>query len=103
MSRFKFYLAKNPYTCQLPNMGYKKLRIQAKTKNELYLHYEELYEIAVSELKFANLKEDVLKQILDEVKSLLLQNQPNILIKKVIENGLERYYIDKLIHYNLVK
>jgi len=85
-------------------MSYKKLRQQAKAKTELYLHYKELYETAVKELRFSNLKEENLKNLIDEVKVLLETSIPKNLIQKVIENGVEKHHLDKLIHhYNSIK
>jgi hypothetical protein len=84
-------------------MSYKQLKRKIKIRESLLTHYKEMSQTAISELRFANLKEENLKNIIDEVKILLVQDTPNQLIKKVIDNGLERYQLDKLIHYNQIK
>lgn len=50
------------------------------------------------EIQFLRLSNDHLKSILDEINELSEDN----FIKKVIENWLERYELDKLIHARLL-
>lgn len=64
---------------------------------EMYQHYKELYEVAVQELKFKWLQVDHLLSILEEVVVHLQQNRKPMVIAKVIDNGIERFNIDRII------
>ena len=61
-------------------------------------HYEELFTTAVSELKFKNMKVDFLLSLIYEIEELTDDN----ILKKVIENGLERQALDTIIHNKLL-
>ena len=79
-------------------MNYQKLKINYESKNSLYKHYKELYELAVSELHFYNLQVEFLKGVLDEVLKLNDKSIDHKIIKQVIKNAKERHFLDKLIH-----
>lgn len=83
-------------------MNYKQLKRQNKVYKELYTHYKELSEAAISELQFEKLQLDSFKQLVTEVKMLLDQKAKPDLIKKVIENGEERHNLDKMININIL-
>lgn len=69
---------------------------------EMYQHYQELYEVALGELKFKSLSVDHLLSILEEVVVLLQNERPGMVIAKVIDNGIERYNIDRNIHNSMI-
>ena len=83
-------------------MTFKQLKTKLKIKTELYKHYSELYHLAVGELKFERLQTDHLQTVLGEVQELAEQGVSQKLIAKVIENGIERRNLDKLIHTDLI-
>ena len=56
--------------------------------------YELMLESALSELKFYRLQTDALCNSLSEIGTI---NEDNI-VNRVIENTIERYNLDKLIH-----
>jgi len=64
------------------------------TSQELKEHYKELYETALSELKFEKLCVKHLYSVLDEILTI----SDDELAKAVIENGTNRHRLDKLIH-----
>ena len=65
---------------------------------EMYQHYKELYEVALSELKFKSLNVQHLLNILEEAVVLLWKWFPHLWIAKIIDNGIERYNMDINIH-----
>ena len=65
---------------------------------EMFQHYKELYETALSELKFKSLNVQHLLSIIEEVVVLLSQNRPHLMIGKIIDNGIERYNMDLNLH-----
>lgn len=69
---------------------------------EMYQHYKELYEVALSELKFKSLNVDHLLQTLEEVVVLLWNNRKPLIIAKVIDNAIDRYNIDINIHNSMI-
>lgn len=69
---------------------------------EMYQHYKELYEVALSELKFKSLNVDHLLQTLEEVVVLLWNNRKPLVIVKVIDNAIDRYNIDINIHNSMI-
>lgn len=69
---------------------------------EMYQHYKELYEVALSELKFKSLNVDHLLQTLEEVVVLLWNNRKPLVIAKVIDNAINRYNIDINIHNSMI-
>lgn len=69
---------------------------------EMYQHYKELYEVALSELKFKSLNVDHLLQTLEEVVVLLWNNRKPLVIAKVIDNAIDRYNIDINIHNSMI-
>lgn len=69
---------------------------------EMYQHYKELYEVALSELKFKSLNVDHLLQTLEEVVVLLWNNRKPLMIAKVIDNAIDRYNIDINIHNSMI-
>jgi len=64
---------------------------------DLYEMYKELFGSSVRELQFANLQIEYLVGVLDELKAIT-----SGLEKKVIENAIEKYNLDKLIHAKLL-
>lgn len=69
---------------------------------EMYQHYKELYEVALSELKFKSLNVNHLLQTLEEVVVLLWNNRKPLMIAKVIDNAIDRYNIDINIHNSMI-
>ncbi len=69
-----------------------------RTDKEMRKHYEELFIASVDELKMYRLYVEHLLQILDEVKELTNDE----LLKAIIENGINRHNLDKLIHSKLL-
>jgi len=65
-----------------------------KVQKEMRTHYEELFACGVGELKFANLQTHHLKSLLEEVQVICKDE----LTLAVIENGINRANLDKLIH-----
>ena len=59
---------------------------------------KEILEASVWEIQFLKLSNDHLQSVLDEVLELTDDN----LIKSIIENWLERYQLDKIIHWKLL-
>ena len=62
--------------------------------HQLKEHYKELFETSVKELQMSRLHVDFLLNLIEEIDSL----NKDTLIEKIIENGLERYELDKLCH-----
>ena len=56
--------------------------------------YELMLESSLSELKFEKLQVALLYNALDEIKTI----SDDCLVKKVIDNTIERHNLDKLIH-----
>lgn len=83
-------------------MTYKQIKTKLKIQSEMRKHYQEMYNTCIGELKFEKLQAETYKNILDEVQTLLQKGVNNKLIKSVIENGVNRGYLDKLIHANLI-
>jgi len=86
-------------------MNYKELKRQLQNKTaqsrankELYIHYRELSDAAVGELRFKNMKVEYLLGVLDEIESFTNE----ILVKSVIKNAKERNNLDTLIHAKLL-
>lgn len=69
---------------------------------EMYQHYKELYEVALSELKFKSLNVQHLLSVLEEVVVLLWKWFHNLWIAKIIDNGIERYNMDINIHNSTI-
>ena len=69
---------------------------------ELRIHYEELFRVAVRELKFERLKNESLKEGFEEVKILLEKNVSSKIIKDVVDHWKKREMLDTLIHYHLI-
>lgn len=67
---------------------------QKQANKALYEHYKELLEASISELRFEKLSVSHLLSVLNEVETMTTDK----LAKKVIENGIERHNLDKLIH-----
>lgn len=76
------------------NKRLKKCVAQKKTYRELYKHYKELLEAGIEELRFANMQNQHLLSIIEEIESLV----DDKLILSAIKNGKERWQIDRLIH-----
>jgi len=74
---------------------YKKLKedISEIQKGLKILQDKELIEAGIGELKFEKMNVEHLKSIIDEVHTL-----GDKTVKMVIENGLERHVLDKIIH-----
>ena len=68
---------------------------------EMHEHYNDLFKSAVKELKFERIRQDSLRQWLEEVKTLLEDWVDNNIIVKVIKNLKERDLLDNIIHNNL--
>lgn len=85
--------------CCKPNYVEESKYLFAK---EMYQHYKEMYEVASSELQFKSLNVDHLLSILEEVVVLLQNERPGMVIAKVIDNGIERYNIDRNIHNSMI-
>ena len=83
-------------------MTHYNLKRQYKANKELLKHYKELFEASINELQFSNLQIEFLKNTLNEVLNLNNQKVNPKLIKQVIDNAIERHYLDKLIHNNLI-
>jgi len=62
----------------------------------------ELLETCIKELQFTNIQRDSYKNILEEVKTLLVQWVSKKIISKVIDNGIERCILDTTIHNDLL-
>jgi predicted XRE-type DNA-binding protein len=60
----------------------------------------EMLETAISELQFKNLLIKELQNLIEEVKVLNNRGISQKLINRVIENGMDRFNLDKLIKYN---
>lgn len=69
---------------------------------EMYQHYKELYEVALSEFKFKSLNIQHLLSILEEVVVLLWKWFPHLWIAKIIDNGIDRYNMDINIHNSTI-
>lgn len=69
---------------------------------EMYQHYKELYEVALSELKFKSLNVQHLLSILEEAVVLLWKWFPHLWIAKIIDNGIDRYNMDINIHNSTI-
>ena len=69
---------------------------------ELRIHYEELFRVAVSELKFERLKNECLKAGFEEVAVLLDKDVSSKIIKDVVAHRKKREMLDTLIHYHLI-
>jgi len=68
---------------------------QPKTADsEMKIHYKELFETSVNELKFQRLLNDSLISIIDECITI----SKDVLVCAVLENAKNRYELDKLIH-----
>ena len=65
---------------------------------EMTTHYKELYEVALKELRFKNMKVDYLLSVFDEIEAFTYDK----LVKGVIDNAKERNHLDSLIHYREV-
>ena len=72
----------------------KQCTAQKKANKELYLHYKELFQSGTSELKFKNMIIESLLNALYEVQAVTNDD----MIKKVIDNYIERYNLDLLVH-----
>jgi hypothetical protein len=72
----------------------KGLKQSRDSYKELYQYYKELSDVGMTELKFKNLQVDFLYNLLDEIESVT----DSELIKSIIENGKNRYELDKIIH-----
>lgn len=69
---------------------------------EMYQHYKELYEVALSEFKFKSLNIQHLLSILEEVVVLLWKWFPHLWIAKIIDNGIDRYNMNVNIHNSTI-
>ena len=69
---------------------------------EMHQHYKELYEVALSELKFKSLNVQHLLSIIEEVIVLLWKWFPHLWIAKIIDNGIDRYNMDVNIHNSTI-
>lgn len=69
---------------------------------EMHQHYKELFETALSQLKFKSLNVEHLLCVLEEVVVLLWNWRPAMMIAKVIDNGIERYNIDLNINNSMI-
>jgi len=72
----------------------KKLKQQKEANKELYLHYKELFEVSVSELKFYKMRVENLKNIINEIETVTDDN----ITKKLCKIGIERDNLDTIIH-----
>ena len=61
---------------------------------------EEMLNVSVKELQFANLQKQHLQSILNEVSVLLMKWAKKELINKVIDNWIQRWMRDLSIHYD---
>lgn len=68
--------------------------IENNPDHQMKIHYEELYNTAIWELKVSWLYVEHLLSIINEIKSL----NKDVLIEAIIDNWLHRHNIDKLIH-----
>lgn len=82
-------------------MNYKTLRkelekykAKAFVNKQMKEHYSDLFDVAVSELKFERLNKDFLKSLLDEVEALATDE----ILLAVIENWKNRAELDNIIH-----
>lgn len=64
---------------------------------EMHEHYKELFETAVSELKYEKMNVSFLYSLIEELEVLW-----DDLVKAVIENGKNRHELDKIIHAKLL-
>lgn len=69
---------------------------------EMHQHYKELFETALSQLKFKSLNVEHLLCLLEEVVVLLWNGRPAMMIAKVIDNWIERYNIDLNINNSMI-
>jgi len=81
---------------------YKKLKIKYKVQRDMREHYQELFTTSISELKSKNMQVEFLKNLINEIETLNNNNMSKNLIKGVIRNGLERHYLDIMIHNQLI-
>lgn len=72
----------------------KRLKQQKEANKELYLHYKELFEVSVSELKFYKMRVENLKNIIEEIETV----GEDTLTKKLCKIGIERDNLDVIIH-----
>jgi len=77
---------------------FKTLKAQKEANKMLYVHYKELFEAGVKELRFEKLRAEHLLGALQEIKEMTNDH----LTKKLIKNEIERDNIDKLIHYRTI-
>ena len=89
-------------------MNFKKLKQKLDKANatafrqtEMRTHFEELYQVALSEFKFKNSQNDSITSLLNEVQVLINKWVKKELINKVIENWKERIVLDISIHYEI--
>ena len=72
-----------------------------KVHKELHTHYEQLYRVAMKELRFAWMQKAHLRTIVDEIDELSKKKVKHSLISAVIDNWLKREMIDYSIHFDL--
>lgn len=76
-----------------------KRLIQCNNANKVLRdHYKDLFDTSVDELKFTRMSIDGLIAVISEIEQL----SEDTLIDAVIENWLNRYRLDKLIHARLL-
>ncbi len=74
----------------------KNFKRMYKVQTQMRKHYEELFTTSLQQSQFDALQKDHLLSILEEVVAILKNDDP--LICKIINNGLEKYQLDKLVH-----
>jgi hypothetical protein len=80
----------------------KNIKASLKFNKEMRVHYEDLFNTSVGELRHYRLKVDILKQCLDEIIVLCNGKIKHEVIKKVIDNLKERIILDDMIHNSLL-
>lgn len=74
---------------------HKRLHLYHK---EMHEHYASLFEVATKELRYHHLLEQSLYNMIEEIRTLTDDN----LVLAVIENWINRYNLDKIIHIKSV-
>jgi hypothetical protein len=73
----------------------KELEVRNNTNKGLKTHYKELFETAISELKFKNMQVEILLKELDQIDSFTTDK----LVKQVIQLIKTRHVLDISINY----
>ena len=81
--------------------NFKYYKYWYKVHKEINTHYEELYKVAMKEMRFNSLQRHHFKELLEEVDTLLEKWLKPSVVRAVIKNGMERADIDIGIHFDL--